>query len=110
MENQKCPGCSAPMQLINNPDGTTSFICQYCGTKINNQPKTAVDKIFTFANRIANAFKEEPVDVEKLSPDQKAAYDAIMERNELRRKEFEEKRKRQAEKLLEKQKRRMGIK
>lgn len=72
MENQKCPNCSAPMILINNRDGTTSYECKYCGYVLNNRPKTTSDKIFSFINRAVNALKDEGDAFAGVSADKKA--------------------------------------
>lgn len=106
MENQKCPSCSAPMHLINNSDGTDSYVCDYCGSVINNRPKTTSDKVFSFINRAINALKDNSED--KLTPEQKAIRDAVNERNALIHQQYLEKRMRQAQKSLEKQKRKLG--
>lgn len=106
MENQKCPNCSAPMRLKNNADGTNSFVCEYCGSVINNLPKTTADKIFSFVNRAVNALKDPSP--EELSPEQKAIQDAYKERQEIMYQRYLEKRLHQAQKLLDKEKRKLG--
>lgn len=107
MTDQKCPSCSEPMRVINNADGTDSFVCEYCGSVINNRPKTTSDKVFAFINRAINALKE---DETKLTPEQQAAREAVNERNALIHHQYLEKRMREAQKRLDKQKRKMGIK
>lgn len=75
MDNQKCPNCAAPMILKNNRDGTTSYSCDYCGYVLNNRPKTAADKVFTFLNRAINTLKDdEPF--AGASPEKKAELEA----------------------------------
>ena len=75
MDNQKCPNCAAPMILINNRDGTTSYRCNYCGYEYNNRPKNATERVFSFINRAVNALKDdEPF--AGASPEKKAELDA----------------------------------
>lgn len=95
MDNQKCSNCAAPMILVNNRDGTTSYKCEYCGYVFNNKPKTTTDKVFAFINRAVNALKEDDDPFAGVSQEKKAeleqrmsainakrqaAYDKIMDR------------------------------
>lgn len=58
MEKQQCPNCSAPLNLSNNRDGTTSYVCDYCGYRKDNKPETTSDKLFSLANRVITSMNE----------------------------------------------------
>lgn len=58
MEKQQCPNCSAPLTLVNNRDGTTSYLCGYCGYKEDHKPESTADKIFSLVNRAINAYND----------------------------------------------------
>ena len=58
MQSEKCPNCNANMILKENRDGTSSFLCEYCGHVIYVQPKTISDKLMVFTKRAINAYNE----------------------------------------------------
>ena len=58
MADQKCPDCGANMLLLNNRDGTISYLCKYCGKRFDVQPVSTSDKLFAFAKRAINAINE----------------------------------------------------
>ena len=78
MDRQKCENCSAPMVLKNNRDGTTSYECPYCGYVVNNRPKTASDRVFTFLNRAVNALKDGDDPLAGVSPEKRAELENRM--------------------------------
>lgn len=104
MTNQKCQNCSAPMELIQNRDGTDSYKCSYCGAVIHIRAKTASDKVFAFINRAANALKDDGSSA--MSPEKKAVYDeklaAINEKRQQAYDKYMEKRLKSYEKYIDK--------
>lgn len=106
MDNQKCPNCAAPMMLINNRDGTTSYKCEYCGYVFNNRPKTATDKVFSFINRAVNALKEDSDPLSGISPEKRAEfeqkYNTIKQKEQELYEKAQEKRMKTYEKILNK--------
>ena len=51
----QCPNCSAVMSIINKPDGTIIYHCDYCGNTIEEKPKGVGDKFFGLLNNLANS-------------------------------------------------------
>ena len=105
MDRQQCPNCNAPMNLFSNRDGTDSYQCAYCGTVVNNRPKTVSDKVFAFINRAANALKEDEKPLFS-DPAKQAAYDerlaAANKKREEAREKYLEKRLKAYEKYVDK--------
>ena len=85
MESQKCPNCNANMILKNNRDGTTSYLCQYCGNKIDIQPKTFADKLFVMSKRAINAYNEYKDPLSKLPTEEELARMSPKERKRAER-------------------------
>ena len=102
MNDQKCPNCAASMILVNNRDGTDSYKCEYCGHVINNRPKTAADRVFSFVKRAVNALKDDDDPLAGVSPEKRAELEERLRRANEKRQAIYDKAKEKEIKAYEK--------